>query len=91
MKKGIFVFFYLLLTFCGWTQTTKTILRDNRIKGSMNKVVQNSIKAFMNDTSRVGVSVGVYYNGKIFTYNYGSTEKEKSIKPTSNANQGLVS
>jgi len=84
MKKRIFVLFYLLLTFCGWTQTSKTILTDNRIKGSINKVVQNSIKAFMNDTSRVGVSVGVYYNGKIFTYNYGSTEKEKSIKPSKN-------
>lgn len=62
MKKGICAFFCLLLTFCGRTQTTKTILTDNRIKASMNKLVPNSIEAFMNDTSRVGVSVGVYYN-----------------------------
>lgn len=84
MKQVTLILFYFLLTLSGNTQTNRTATTNNRLKESMDTLVQNSLEVFMNDTSRVGVSVGVFYNGRTYSYNYGSTEKGKNIKPTNN-------
>jgi CubicO group peptidase (beta-lactamase class C family) len=39
---------------------------------------------FMKDKQAVGLSIGVYNNGAVSFYNFGTTEKGKAIKPTQN-------
>src|SRR5437588_6073830 len=77
-----FILFYVLLTFCCKAQTPGGARTDNHLKENMDVLVKSSMEVFMNDTSRVGVSVGVYINDKTFIYNYGTTQKGKNIKPT---------
>jgi len=84
MKQATSILFYVLLTFFDKTQTQRTTRTDNHLKESLDRLVKSSIEVFMKDTSRVGVSIGVYYNGKTFTYNYGTTQKGINIKPTNN-------
>lgn len=84
MKQATFIFFYLILTFSATAQTLRITPTNNRLKESIDTLVENSATVFMNDTSRVGVSVGVYLNGKRYNYNYGSAKKGKKIKPTNN-------
>jgi serine-type D-Ala-D-Ala carboxypeptidase/endopeptidase len=41
-------------------------------------------ETFMKDKQAVGLSIGVYNNGAVAFYNFGTTEKEKAIRPTEN-------
>ncbi len=84
MTKYFFIFF-LLLPFLGQTQIVKqNINTDNRMKVGIDSIVQKSVTLFMSDTSKVGLSAGVYKNGKIYSYNYGSSLKVKQKLPTNN-------
>ncbi|MGN6418607.1 MAG: serine hydrolase domain-containing protein [Pseudobacter sp.] len=50
----------------------------------MDSLATNLGETFMKDKQAVGLSIGVYNNGNISFYNFGSTEKGKSLKPTQN-------
>lgn len=41
-------------------------------------------ETFMKDKRAVGLSIGVYNNGATSYYNFGTTEKGKTIQPTQN-------
>ena len=79
--------FFLLLTLQGFlvqAQTlSKSVQTDNKQTANIDKVVHISVQKFLSDSSRVGLSIGIYLNGKEFFFNYGSTEKENQILPTS--------
>ncbi len=64
---------------------------DNRLKTPLDSLVQRSVSAFMQNNSRVGISVGIIKNGKKFIYNYGSTEKDKQDLPTEHTIYELAS
>ena len=84
MTKYIFI---LLLTFQGFLVEAQTLYNsintDNKQNKKIDKIVHNAVQIFLSDSSRVGLSIGIYTSGKEFFFNYGSIEKEKQILPTS--------
>jgi len=79
IKKVIFVCLLLGYPVYGITQTIQNSGAD-----SIAAIVNNAAIAYMKDGSRVGLSVGIYKNGKTFTNNYGYTEKGNRQEPTNN-------
>jgi CubicO group peptidase (beta-lactamase class C family) len=80
MIKYIFLFLLLVHPFLGQTQTIPT---DNKLKNKIDTVVQKITAPFISDTSKVGLSIGIYKNGKLNFYNYGTTQKVNPKLPTS--------
>jgi D-alanyl-D-alanine-carboxypeptidase/D-alanyl-D-alanine-endopeptidase len=78
MKKVLFIFLICVHAIISKTQTIHT---DNQLRTNIDTAVQNAIIPFMNNSSRVGLSIGVYNNGKVYTYNYGSLQKGKQTLP----------
>ncbi|MCJ8154150.1 beta-lactamase family protein [Chryseobacterium sp. SSA4.19] len=72
-------------------QTIAQLPTDNRLKTPLDSLVQRSVAAFMQNNSRVGISVGIIKNGKKFIYNYGSTQRDKQDLPTENTIYELAS
>lgn len=74
------IHFALLLVFiissCSVSGQTKKTKSDS--------LVVNLGENFMKDKQAVGLSIGVYNNGVVSFYNFGTTEKGKSIQPTQN-------
>jgi len=64
---------------------------DNQLKTSLDSLVDRSVSAFMQNNSRVGISIGLIKNGKQYIYNYGSTRKDKQDLPTGNTVYELAS
>ncbi|RZK37726.1 MAG: class A beta-lactamase-related serine hydrolase [Pedobacter sp.] len=92
MKKAIlFLIFLMHISLC-FAQTDQIKLpTDNKLKTSLDTLVEQSVSAFMKNNSRVGISIGIIKNGKSYLYNYGSTQKEKSELPTGNTVYELAS
>ena len=57
---------------------------SNALQIKIDSLVRVSMYSFIADTSHVGASLGIYYKGSTFFYNYGSTEKGNKIKTTNN-------
>ena len=49
---------------------------------SIDEVVQKSAQKFMSDKHSVGLSVGVFKDNKVYTYNFGEIEKGNGERPT---------
>lgn len=85
MKKYCFIILLLFQAFTGKTQTGKQqVPADNVMRTGMDSVVHTSVIPFMSDSSKIGISIGVYKSGKSYFYNYGSTQKENKTLPTNN-------
>ncbi|WP_071890962.1 serine hydrolase domain-containing protein [Flavisolibacter tropicus] len=70
-------------SFAGQTQTIKPIIQsDNKLKSQIDTIVQKATIPFISDTSKVGLSIGIYKNGEVHYYNYGTTQKGKQSLPT---------
>ncbi|WP_126651785.1 serine hydrolase domain-containing protein [Chryseobacterium aureum] len=61
----------------------KKTATDNRLATDLDKMVQKEALAYMQDPARVGISIGIFKDGKSYFYNYGTTEPGKSELPTS--------
>jgi CubicO group peptidase (beta-lactamase class C family) len=67
----------------GQTQIFKSsIPSDNKLKSPIDTIVQKATIPFIADTSKVGLSIGIYKNGEVYYYNYGTTQKGKQTLPT---------
>lgn len=56
---------------------------NNRVKIiNPDTLVGRLAATYMKYPQSVGLSIGVFYNGKDYTYNFGSVGKEKEISPT---------
>lgn len=64
---------------------------DNRLKTPLDSLLQRSVSTFMQNNSRVGISVGIIKDGKKFIYNYGSTERDEQHLPTEHTIYELAS
>jgi serine-type D-Ala-D-Ala carboxypeptidase/endopeptidase len=53
-------------------------------KDSLDVLVKNLGQDLMKEKQSVGLSIGVYNNGKTYFYNFGTTEKGKQLIPTEN-------
>lgn len=93
MKKSFQIIKIVLLLFAALfsQESIAQLPTDNRLKTPLDSLVQRSVAAFMQNNSRVGISVGIIKNGKKFTYNYGSTERDKQDLPTEHTIYELAS
>ncbi|WP_276834875.1 serine hydrolase domain-containing protein [Chryseobacterium cucumeris] len=91
MKKTLVMF--TLICASGYFAQTGSIKfpTDNKLKTAFDSLVDRSVSAFMQNNSRVGLSVGIIKNGKKFIYNYGSTERDKQDLPTEHTIYELAS
>lgn len=51
---------------------------------SLNLLITTLGQKLLEEKKAVGLSVGIYENGKTYFFNYGSTQVDKSIKPSQN-------
>lgn len=92
MKKVFFLLAFLAYTLICSAQIDKTKMpTDNKLKTKLDSLVDQSVFKFMNNSSRVGLSIGIIKNGNHYIYNYGSTQKEKPELPTGNTVYELAS
>lgn len=92
MKKLFISLAYIGYAFTSSAQNNQVkIPTDNHLKTGLDSLVNQSVATFMQNGSRVGISIGIIKNGKSYTYNYGSTQKGKSELPTSNTVYELAS
>lgn len=73
----------LLFLLLGYSVYGKTQLIPNNSK-SIDAIVDSATNRFMKDGARAGLSIGVYHDGKTYTYHYGTTEKGKDLLPAQN-------
>ena len=64
---------------------------DNQLKTPLDSLVDRSVSSFMQNNSRVGISLGLIKNGKQYIYNYGSTKKDEQDLPTEHTVYELAS
>jgi CubicO group peptidase (beta-lactamase class C family) len=72
-------------------QTDKVLLTDNALKTHLDSSVNICARVYMSDPNSVGLSIGVFRNGKSYTYNYGELKKGSGKLPTANTFYGLGS
>jgi CubicO group peptidase (beta-lactamase class C family) len=63
--------------------TRKEFLTDNLMKTKLDSSVQRAVVAYMSNENVSGLSVGVFQNGNMFTYNFGETKKGNNQLPNS--------
>ncbi len=84
MTKYFLIISFYICSFVGQAQTIKqAIPTDNKLKSQIDTVVQKAVMPFISDSSKAGLSIGIYNSGKAYSYNYGSTQKENPKLPTS--------
>jgi serine-type D-Ala-D-Ala carboxypeptidase/endopeptidase len=79
MKNNLGILIFILFNVIKIYSQTIT---DNPLESKIDSIIQNAAVPFMNNSSRVGLSIGIYNNDEIYSYNYGSTEKLKQNLPT---------
>lgn len=55
---------------------------DNKLETDTDKKVEDIIQPFMFESKTVGLSIGIFQNGKPYFYNYGETVKGNKQLPT---------
>ena len=63
-------------------QLNKSLLTDNKMKTFVDSAIQKAATSYMQDSNANGISIGVYYKGAKYTYNYGEIKKSSSKLPT---------
>lgn len=63
-------------------QNTKPLLSDNQLKSKLDSAVDKGARIYMDTPNTVGISIGIYKDGKAYTYNYGEVKKETGKLPT---------
>ena len=72
-KSKISRLFIIALFFCTtlFAQTNSSVLTDNKLKSKLDTAIDHAVKTYLQDSNTNGISIGVYYKTKNFTYNYG--------------------
>ena len=79
MKRPFTLLLALYFSLAATAQTT----REAQIS-SIDSIVQHAVLDFMKDTARVGLSAGIYKDGKTYTFHQGTTQRGKSLRPANN-------
>jgi serine-type D-Ala-D-Ala carboxypeptidase/endopeptidase len=53
-----------------------------RQRTGIDSLVDKSVEGFMAKPEHVGLSIGILWRGKTYTFNYGTVEKGRSIRPS---------
>ncbi|GAA3991435.1 serine hydrolase domain-containing protein [Mucilaginibacter dorajii] len=82
----------LLLCIYGVSQAgAQTGASPVKPKDSIDTVIAREARVFLQSKAAVGVSVGFYHNGRLYTYNYGSVSKDAQHLPTAHTIYGIGS
>jgi CubicO group peptidase (beta-lactamase class C family) len=76
---------FLYLSFTGLSadaQDKNTLLSDNKLKSRIDSAVDLGARHYMDTPNTVGLSIGIYKDGKTYTYNYGEIKKGTGQLPT---------
>lgn len=77
MKKAfLFLIFLMHISLCFAQKNQLKLPSDNKLKISLDTLVDQSVSAFMKNNSRVGISIGIIEDGKPYLYNYGSVQRK---------------
>jgi CubicO group peptidase (beta-lactamase class C family) len=91
--KRIIVLLFISIYFtpgCNYEKNGNTST-DNQLKTFIDTAVQKAAVAYMQDSSANGISIGIYYKGKKYTYNYGEIKKGSGKLPTAHTFYNLGS
>jgi CubicO group peptidase (beta-lactamase class C family) len=66
-------------------------LPDNDRTKSIDSAVEKAAKTFMEKGQTVGLSIGIYRDGRTYTYNFGTTERGKQQPPTAHTQYAIAS
>lgn len=58
---------------------------------TIHSAVDTAAMAFMSNQQTIGLSIGVFKDGKAYTYNYGTTERRKQQPPTAHTLYAIAS
>lgn len=76
MRKTILFMCTILIAFHAAGQHLE---RNVRIEQAVNEAASK----FMSDPAHIGLSIGIIKDGKKYSYNFGTAEKDKNIRPSS--------
>lgn len=80
--KSFLLTCFLFLDVVVMGQQPLAVSTDNRLQTSLDSLVHQALTEFMGDGSRVGLSAGIYTKGNAFTYNYGTTDRNRPQLPS---------
>lgn len=63
----------------------KKFISDNPLKTQLDSAVNIPLSTYMKTKNNVGLSVGIYYHGKDYFYNYGETKAGNAQLPTNHS------
>lgn len=81
MKKYNPLFLLLLAPALSFAQ--KSVQTDNGMESALDSFVHNTVQPYIIQSSKVGISIGIFHLDKTFEYNYGTTQKDKQVLPSS--------
>ncbi|WP_183562304.1 serine hydrolase domain-containing protein [Mucilaginibacter sp. SP1R1] len=76
------LFYLCLICFGAAAQNKQPLPSDNRLKTRLDSAVDQGARHYMDTPNTVGLSIGIYKNGKTYTYNYGEVKKGSRQLPT---------
>ncbi|HWV72376.1 MAG TPA: serine hydrolase domain-containing protein [Pseudosphingobacterium sp.] len=62
-----------------------TVLTDNPLKSQLDSIVHKNALIYASDKQFVGLSIGVFKDGKRVVYNYGERKRHSGVLPDSNS------
>lgn len=84
MKKiTLSITFVIIAVISSFGQINKAALTDNKMKTFIDTAVNKAATIYLQDTNTNGISIGIYYKGKKYTYNYGEVKRGSRLLPTS--------
>lgn len=82
--KQVFLLFFINFSLAAhnYGQVPRVISTDNPLKTFIDSAVHKAATFYMQDSNANGISIGVYYKGAKYTYNYGEVRKGSGKLPT---------
>ncbi len=65
-------------------KTREHFQHDNPLKSHLDSIVQESVTTYMNNKNVAGLSIGIFVNGEMLSYNFGETKKSNNTLPAGN-------
>lgn len=81
MKLFTLISFFSIVCLSVAAQDNKTLLSDNRLKNKIDSAVDKGARIYMDTPNTVGLSIGIYKDGKEYTYNYGEVKRGSGKLP----------
>jgi CubicO group peptidase (beta-lactamase class C family) len=82
LQRAFILLILLAITLSAQTQNSTPVVKTARPSAAVDEIVNKAARKFMSDPHSVGLSVGVFEDGRTYTYNFGEVEKGKKEVPT---------